>query len=409
MISLPYPPPFPLAGFLRRSSWPPAPARAQTSLSPVKVLPTPTPPVSKVEPVHVNGTLTCRRSSTVDGIYILNGNDEDMVRILELSDTGWMRVQSKAGESWVNVHNLTIITPVSKEAAAQTESRQKADFIRNGAQAISDAIDAYATRNNLAADDRLQVEGHPPVPQAGHDDLRVRRQGRGGPALPLRREDRGPRQDQPGHAPRTFADDRRPRRLLGQVQAVESKILSSADNQEVRWPRFIRDMSDPTTPTPAHSPGHDSNPDPITGEPGAHPVGTGVGAASAGAAGAAIGAVAGPIGVVAGTVIGAVAGGLAGKGVAESIDPTNEDGYWQANHHSQPYALHGSYERFSPAYRTGYEGVVRHGADKDYADVEDDLKSTYEQGRDKAGVSWDNAKHAVRAAYDRARDSVKKA
>ena len=90
------------------------------------------------------------------------------------------------------------------------------------------------------------------------------------------------------------------------------------------------------------------------------------------------------------------------------MDPTNEAGYWQANHASQPFALHGSYERFSPAYRTGYEGVSRHGVDKDYADVEDDLKSTYEQDRDKAGVSWENAKHAVRAAYDRARESVKK-
>ncbi len=125
------------------------PVRAQTSLAPVKVLPTPTPPASKVEPVHVNGT-NLPPFLTVDGIYILNGNEEDMIRVLELSDTGWMRVQSKAGESWVNVHSLTIITPVSKEAAAKTESRQKADFIRDGAQAISDAIDAYATKNNLA-------------------------------------------------------------------------------------------------------------------------------------------------------------------------------------------------------------------------------------------------------------------
>ncbi len=152
----------------------------------------------------------------------------------------------------------------------------------------------------------------------------------------------------------------------------------------------------------------DSNPDPITGEPGAHPVGTGIGAASAGATGAAIGAVAGPIGVVAGTVIGAVVGGLAGKGVAETIDPTNEDGYWEKNHHSQIYASHASYERYSSAYRTGYEGVGRHGADKQYSDVEDDLKSHYEETKEQGGLAWDHAKHAVRAAYDRARDGVKK-
>ncbi len=156
------------------------------------------------------------------------------------------------------------------------------------------------------------------------------------------------------------------------------------------------------------SKGGDANPDPITGEPGAHPVGTGVGAASAGAAGAAIGAVAGPVGIIAGTVIGAVAGGLAGKGVAESLDPTNEEGYWQANHASSLFGNYGGYERYSSAYRTGYEGFNRHGADKNYADVEDDLKASFEQGKDKMSVNWDTAKHAVREAYERARTSVKK-
>src|SRR3954447_11610765 len=59
----------------------------------------------------------------------------------------------------------------------------------------------------------------------------------------------------------------------------------------------------------------DSNRDPITGEPGAHPVGAGVGAAVGGAAtGAAAGAVAGPVGAVVGAVAGGVVGGLAGKG-----------------------------------------------------------------------------------------------
>lgn len=49
--------------------------------------------------------------------------------------------------------------------------------------------------------------------------------------------------------------------------------------------------------------GRDENRDPITGEPGSHPVGTGVGAAGAGLAGAAAGmAVGGPVGGVIGAV-----------------------------------------------------------------------------------------------------------
>src|SRR6476661_8335405 len=70
----------------------------------------------------------------------------------------------------------------------------------------------------------------------------------------------------------------------------------------------------------------ESNPDPITGAPGAHPVGVGLGAAAGGiAAGAAAGTLAaGPIGTVVGAAIGAVVGGLAGKGAAESMNPTQD-------------------------------------------------------------------------------------
>src|SRR5512145_492740 len=103
--------------------------------------------------------------------------------------------------------------------------------------------------------------------------------------------------------------------------------------------------------------GADANRDPITGTPGAHPVGTGVGAAGGAAAGAAIGAVAGPVGAAVGLVAGAVAGGLAGKGVAEKIDPTVEDGYWKDNYSKRPYATGNvSYDTYRPAYKMGYEG-----------------------------------------------------
>src|SRR4051812_49659317 len=68
---------------------------------------------------------------------------------------------------------------------------------------------------------------------------------------------------------------------------------------------------------------NDENRDPITGEPGAHPVGTGVGAAGAGAAGAAIGAAAGPAGSAVGAAAGAIIGGLGGKAAGEAMNPTD--------------------------------------------------------------------------------------
>src|SRR5437762_3143199 len=102
--------------------------------------------------------------------------------------------------------------------------------------------------------------------------------------------------------------------------------------------------------------------DPITGTPGAHPVGTGIGAAAGGAAtGAAVGSVAGPAGTAAGIVAGAVLGGLAGKGVAEKIDPTAEEAYWRQNYRTRHYVdKDAEWEPYSAAYRTGYEGYGRY-------------------------------------------------
>jgi hypothetical protein len=84
--------------------------------------------------------------------------------------------------------------------------------------------------------------------------------------------------------------------------------------------------SEPTLPTNFEIAENQSRHlDPITDEPGAHPVTTGIGAAGGGATGAAIGvAMGGAAGGVIGAVIGAVAGGLGGSSVGESIDPTPE-------------------------------------------------------------------------------------
>lgn len=94
----------------------------------------------------------------VDSVYILDGNENDLVKVLELSPSGWIRVQTKGGESWVNTENLTTITPVSKEAADRTEQKEKADFILAGAEAISLAVDDYASKQNLPADAPVKWE-----------------------------------------------------------------------------------------------------------------------------------------------------------------------------------------------------------------------------------------------------------
>lgn len=145
----------------------------------------------------------------------------------------------------------------------------------------------------------------------------------------------------------------------------------------------------------------DRNPDPITGAPGSHPVGTGVGAAAAGAAGAAIGSMAGPIGTAVGAVVGAVAGGLAGKGVAEAVDPTAEDAYWRDNYSKRTYVRQGSeYDEYRPAYRYGWESRTQHTG-KSFDEAEPILAKDWEARRGTCPLSWDQARGAARDAWDR--------
>jgi hypothetical protein len=152
----------------------------------------------------------------------------------------------------------------------------------------------------------------------------------------------------------------------------------------------------------------DANRDPITGEPGAHPVGTGLGTAAGGAAaGAAGGAAAGPVGAVVGAVAGGIVGGLAGKSIAESIDPTAEDAYWRDNYANRPYHDAATpYEEVAPAYRHGWESRARY-ADRSFDEVEPDLRRDWDSAKSKSRLTWDRAKHATRDAWDRIEQSVR--
>jgi phage tail tape-measure protein len=145
----------------------------------------------------------------------------------------------------------------------------------------------------------------------------------------------------------------------------------------------------------------DANRDPITGAPGAHPVGVGVGASGGGAAGAAIGSMAGPVGTVVGAVVGAVAGGLAGKAGAEQVNPTAEDAYWRENYKNRPYVRQGDdYDKYQPAYRHGWEARSRH-AGKAFDEVETQLESDWRARRGTSPLEWSEARQAARDAWER--------
>lgn len=144
------------------------------------------------------------------------------------------------------------------------------------------------------------------------------------------------------------------------------------------------------------------NRDPLSGEHGSHPIGTGVGTAGGGLAGAAIGAaIGGPLGAAVGAVVGGVAGAYSGHGVAEAVNPTVEEKFWQEHHAAQPWAEKDlPYEHYAPAYKTGYEGVLKY-AGKHYDEIELDLARDYEKNDANPAIPWDRARPAVRAAWHR--------
>jgi len=142
------------------------------------------------------------------------------------------------------------------------------------------------------------------------------------------------------------------------------------------------------------------NLDPLTGTPGAHPIGTGVGGAIGGVAATALaGSVAGPMGTVVGMAVGVVLGGLAGKRVAESIDPTAEEAYWRKEFPNRPYVEAAStYEDFDPTYRFGWEARERY-ADQSWDQATASVRADWE--RERPGFPWEKAQAPIRDSWDR--------
>ena len=146
----------------------------------------------------------------------------------------------------------------------------------------------------------------------------------------------------------------------------------------------------------------DLNRDPISGTPGAHPLGTGTGAASGGVAGAVAGmVVGGPVGSVIGAAVGAVAGGLAGKGAAEAVNPTAEETYWRETYVHEPYYMSGrDYEYYAPGFRAGWEGRVRHHGGT-FEAAESALRAEYNRNKGELDPPWQDIQPAARAAWNR--------
>jgi hypothetical protein len=145
-----------------------------------------------------------------------------------------------------------------------------------------------------------------------------------------------------------------------------------------------------------------TNSDPITDEPGAHPIETGIGAAVGGAAsGLAVGAVAGPLAAAIGAAVGAVAGGYAGKGIGEMIDPTRDDRWLRDHFESFTYPEEDeTFETYEPAYRYGGQVEAKYG-DAGWDAIVDEVEKDWAESEGYPGLRWPRARDAVKDAYER--------
>ena len=135
-----------------------------------------------------------------------------------------------------------------------------------------------------------------------------------------------------------------------------------------------------------------------------------VGGVAGGAlAGAAAGGLTGPVGAAIGAAVGAVAGALGGKAIADRVNPKVEGDYWSKNYASRPYVRSGaSYKDYDPAYRMGYERYPDyHG--RTFDDVEPEFRRDWDSRRGTSSLAWEDAKHATRDAFERAKNSVERA
>ncbi|MDQ3289332.1 MAG: glycine zipper family protein [Pseudomonadota bacterium] len=146
------------------------------------------------------------------------------------------------------------------------------------------------------------------------------------------------------------------------------------------------------------------NPGSTTGTTDSHPVGVAVGGVTGGAAAGAIaGTMFGPIGTLIGAGIGVVAGAAVGRGVADRIDEEGENEYWRNEYQTRPYAKHEyDFDRdYSSAYSYGLRAREQMGT-RTFDEAENELRDGWEQSRGESRLDWDEARPAIRDAFNRA-------
>jgi hypothetical protein len=91
----------------------------------------------------------------------------------------------------------------------------------------------------------------------------------------------------------------------------------------------------------------------------------------------------------------------AGERAARPVDARREDAYWSRHYWRERYYRPDcEYEDYAPAYCVGYVGFSQYGGD--YDDAEKSLCANWERIKGDSRLGLDEARLAIRAAWDRA-------
>ncbi|WP_273601230.1 hypothetical protein [Roseateles albus] len=101
-----------------------------------------------------------------------------------------------------------------------------------------------------------------------------------------------------------------------------------------------------------------------------------------------------------GSEVGPIVAGAAARAVA-AVDPSREDAYWRENYANSSYVQQGSnFDDYGPAYGFGVQAFGRYPG-QSFDEAEPSLAGEWPDSRGASKLSWDQARHAVRAAWHR--------
>ena len=97
------------------------------------------------------------------------------------------------------------------------------------------------------------------------------------------------------------------------------------------------------------------------------------------------------------------------KEIAKWIDPAAEEAYWRENYSSRPYVARGTaFNEYRTAYRYGVDAYALHEGRR-FEQAEPQLMPGWDRAKGLSSLTWEDAKHATRDAWQRVSGFVERA